>query len=710
MSRPERIWRQLAWSRPLDPAAVAAGLRHWAADGRSPRVVLETTWQRGAITHLVGYSPAQSNAVLTPLRGFGNLTLMEPSSERPVLQLSGRLRASTRHRPMRMNDPEALTRALYASGLRLRKDEALTLQVVLGPRRVPMAVPNTSPASTVQPWWSTAWMGNGGQIDGEKRSALRTKVGDHGFACTIRLGVRAADQDRRRNLLLGLLAAVRVSEAPGLQLRLRREATKRINRVAMPWLWPLRLGVAELTGLTAWPLGDADLPGQGSIHPKRLPPPAGTTGTERIIGDVLVPGAKASLALPVGSAMHHLHVVGPTGTGKSTLLANLIIQDIDAGHSVVVIEPKGDLVTDVLAHVPDHRANDVVVLDPNDPAPVGLNPLQAAGRRPELVADALLSVMKRMYGKNIGPRSSDILYAAILTLAKRGDASLVMLPLLLTNSGIRRSLTKDVRDPLVLQPFWTGFERWSDAERAAATGPVLNKLRPLIRPGLRGVLGQRSPRFTIEQAFKQPTVLLVPLRQGIIGHDAANLLGSVLVAELWQAVQARSAQSRRDRRPVMIYLDEAQNYLNLPTDLAEALAQARGYGVGFVLAHQFLSQFPREMRAAVLANARSRVVFQTAHDDARLLERGHPELTAADFTALRQYELYASLFAGGQVQPYASGRSRKLPPSTSKPNQLVARSRARYGQPLSEIEADFAAMLEPDDADPGSTGRRRRTT
>lgn len=682
----------------------------WAADARSPRLVLETHWGAEGVTHLLGHSPAQSSAVLLPLKAFSNLAIGRPRAQRPVLHLSGRIRATTRHRPMRLNDPEAVTRALYAAGLRLRKDEALTLQLVLGPRRIPLAVPNTSPSSTVQPWWSTAWMGDGKALDGEKRSALRTKVGDHGFACTLRLGVRAADPSRRRSLLLGLLAAVRVSEAPGLQLRLKRESTQRLNQAALPVFWPLRLGVPELTALTGWPLGDADLPGQGSVHPKKLPPPKGATGTERVIADVTVPGASATLALPIKAAPHHLLITGPTGSGKSVLSANLIIQDIAAGHSVVVIEPKGDLVSDVLAHVPRERITDVVLLDPSDSAPVGLNPLQAGGR-PELVADNILSILKRLYGKNIGPRSSDILYASLLTLAKHDNASLVMLPLLLTNPGIRRSLTKDLRDPLVLQPFWAGFERWSDAERSAAVGPVLNKLRPLIRPGLRGVLGQRSPRFSLDRVFTQPTVLLVPLRRGVIGSDAADLLGSLIAAELWAAIQARSAQHPRDRKPVVIYFDEAQTYVGAATvDLADALAQSRGYNVSWVLSHQFLSQFPRDMRNAVLANARSRIVFQTAHDDAKVFERGHPELTAADLTSLGRFELYASLFAGGQVQPYASGKSRPLPPATSNPNAVAAQSRQRFGQPLDEIEAGFAALLEPDDNDPGTTGRRRRTS
>ncbi|MCW3078504.1 MAG: Type secretory system Conjugative transfer, partial [Bacteroidetes bacterium] len=352
--------------------------------------------------------------------------------------------------------------------------------------------------------------------------------------------------------------------------------------------------------------------------------------------------------------------------------------------------------------------DDVVVLDPSDVAPVGLNPLHTAGRRPEVVADGILSVLKRLYGKAVGPRSSDILYASLLTLAQRGDASLVMLPLLLTNPGIRRSLTKDLRDPLVLQPFWAGFERWSDAERAAAVAPVLNKLRPLLRPGLRGVLGQRSPRFTLDQVFKQPTILLVPLQRGVIGTDAANLLGSILVSQLWSAIQGQGAVPASQRRPVMVTIDEAPNFVD-GSDLADALAMARGFSVSYSLGAQFVGQFPRETRAAVLANARSRVVFQTAHDDAKILERSHPELTAADLTALAQYELYASLFARGQVQPYASGRSRPLPPAISRPSAVMARSRARYGQPLDRIEADFASLLTPNPGDAGTTNRRRRT-
>jgi hypothetical protein len=704
------IWRQLFWQRPLDPVRVADLLRQWAADQRSPQLLLESRLGPSGAKYLLAASRGMADAVLTPLRGLPNVTLRRVETTRIPVITAGHLTANTRHRPLRLNDPESIVRAILATSLRVKDGEQLVAQLMLGPRRIPQAVPNASPSSVIQPWWSVAWMGNGGQIDGEKRQALRTKVSDFGFACTIRLGVTAATPERRKALLLGLLAAVRVSEAPGVQLHLHREPAHRLNEARTPWHWPLRLGVPELVGLSAWPLGDDDLPGQPAAHPKLLPPPPGTTGTKRIIADVAVPGSDLTLTLPVDRALHHLHVIGPTGVGKSTLLANLIGQDVAAGHSVVVIEPKGDLVDDVLARVGHDRHDEVVILDPNDAEPVGINPLDSTGRRPEIVADNLLTTFKGLYGKNIGPRSADILYAALLTLAQRRDVSLATLPLLLTHPGVRRSLTAGIRDPLTLEPFWATFEHWTEAERAAAIAPVMNKLRPLLRPGLRGVLGQRQPRFRISDVFTQRKLFFVPLRRGVIGADAAGLLGSLVVADLWQAIQARSAVPIKHRHPVMIYIDEAQNYLNLPTDLGDALAQARGYGVGFTIAHQFLEQFPREIRAAVLANARSRVAFQLAHDDARVLERGHSELAATDFETLGRFELYASLFARGSVTPYASGRSRALPPATTDVAALKQRSREYWGQPLDAVEAGFGDMLTDLEQDLGPTGRRPRRT
>jgi hypothetical protein len=699
-------WRQLHWQRPLDVDRVIGCLRHWAADQRSPVIALEVRATTDGVTYLLGTPSAAADRILAALSPL--LTSSVPAERRAPVMTVRSLRASTRHRSLRVDDPESVVRAALGTLTQLQPFELLVVQVLLGPRRVPLAVPTQSPSSVVATWYQIAWRGEGGTIDGEKRSALRDKVSDHGFACTVRLGVRARSADRRRTLLLNLAGAVRTTEAAGVQLKLRHDSADALQSCRRPWLWPLRLGVPELVGLTVWPLGEDALPGQPAPHPKPLAPIKAVTTGKRVVAAATAPGINANLTLDAHNATQHLWVVGPTGSGKSVLLSHLIEQDINDGRAVVLVEPKGDLVDDILARIPRHRRDDVVVLDPNDSAPIGLNPLANHRGRPELAADRLLAIFKQLYGKALGPRSADILYAGCLTLARRPDTSLVMLPLLLTNPGFRRSLTAGLRDPLTLEPFWAAFDNWTDAERNAAIAPIMNKLRPLLRPGLRGVIGQRQPRFNIQQVLTERKILLVPLRRGVIGPEAASLLGSILLAELWNATQARSAVPASQRHPVMVYVDEVQDYLHLGTDLGDALAQARGYKVAFTLAHQYIDQLGREMKAAVTANARSRVAFQLPHDDALTLAKGHAELVAADFEALGQYEVYASLLANGQVSPYASGRTQAPSHAITTPTELRIASRERYGQPLDELEAGFASLTDGLETDLGSTGRRRR--
>lgn len=714
------VWRQIHWQRPVDPARCLDLLRRLATDPHGALLVLEARSTVNGVSYLLGTRPAQLPEVAAGLKSLVPGTILTTiAASRGAASGARQLRASTRHRALRTTDPTSSARLILGALSAVADDESLVLQVVLGPRRIPLSVPNASPSSRVAPWWYPLWHGNSGAIDGEKRAALRDKVSQHGFACAVRVGVGATTPVRRRSLLQGVLAALRTTESAGLQLRHTSLAPTHISDVRPPRFgllgWPLRLNIAEVLAMTAWPVSkneqDSDLPGQPSLHPKQLPPAPGTTGNGRVIGESTAPGNRATLEISARDALHHTHVLGPTGVGKSVLLGRLIQQDIAAGRGVVVIEPKGDLVDDVLAHIPESRHGDVVVLDPADPRPVGLNPLVSQGQSPEVLADGILSVFRALYSDSWGPRLQDILHASLLTLARRGDASLVMLPLLLTNPGFRRSLTQHLNDPIALEPFWAWFENLSEAERNAVIAPVMNKLRPwLLNHQLRAVLGQREPRFTLRQVFTERKILLVPLRGGVIGQDAARLLGSLVVAQLWQTIQSRSAIPASRRHPVMVYIDEVQDYLHLPTDLGNALAQARGLGVGFTLAHQFLGQLSPEMKAGVLTNARSRICFQLRHDDAAVLAKGHPELSSEDFTALGAYEVYASLFANGRVNPYASTRTVPAGSPLSQPVDLRRRSAERYGRELNEIEAGFAELLTPTNATTAATGRRKRSS
>jgi len=251
-------------------------------------------------------------------------------------------------------------------------------------------------------------------------------------------------------------------------------------------------------------------------------------------------------------------------------------------------------------------------------------------------------------------------------------------------------------EPVALEPFWAWYEGLSPAERAQAVGPVLNKLRTfLLRRRLRNVIGQADSTFSMEAVLAERKVLLVSLAKGILGEDAAALLGSAVLARLWHAVQGRAALPPEERQPVFCHVDEFQDYLNLPTSLSDVLAQARGYGFGLTLAHQHMGQLPPALRQAVLANARSKVVFQTAATDAHILAREFaPHLAAHDLQGLGPFEAIAAVASGNRVSPPASLATFPAPERTGHGRAARALSRQRYGRPVAEVERAMRSRID----------------
>lgn len=711
--RPALSWLTLHWPRTLDAGSCLAVLRQLAADRRAGVVVIETSAAAGEVTHRLGVNPAAVDDVGHLLHSLVTDMEITPSPERPKVDAAWRVIVNTRNRALRHDDPVTVTRGLLTGLAAARKNEMVVIQWALGPRRVPLPVAPNAASGATEPAWRSALFGSSRPLDTEQRGALGAKRSEHGFACVARVGVQAKSDGRVRALAVGVLAGLRAAESPGVRLSLTREQPSRLIDAAVPLLrWPLVMNVAELVGLTGWPVGDEPLPGVPREGARLLRGDARLAGRGRVIAQATAPGDNRQLGLSITDALQHLHVVGPTGTGKSTVLLNLIVQDMAAGRGVVVVDPKGQLVDDLLARIPLHRIPDVVVLDPADAErPVGLNPLACAAGYEELVADQVLAVFHGLYEKNWGPRTQDILHASLLSLAGRGETSLCALPLLLTNPQVRRRLLAGLDDPIALSPFWAWFDGLSDGERHQAIAPVMNKLRPfLLRRRVRGMLGQTAPRFQIEDVFSQQTILLASLAKGLLGSEASSLLGSLVVAELWHATLRRAAVPVVLRRPVTVFIDEFQDYLHLPTDLADALAQARGYSVGLTLSHQHLGQLPSgSMRSAVLANARSRVCFQLAAEDAQVMARSaNGELDADDFQQLGLHEVYVRLVVGGRVTGFASGRTLPPPAATSDPAVVREGSRLRYGQPIADVEAEIARLAEGDEPTDGAVGTRPR--
>jgi len=427
-------------------------------------------------------------------------------------------------------------------------------------------------------------------------------------------------------------------------------------------------------------------------HLRLVPPDEPRRFTPKPLGHA-ERGPLRRVALAVPDARHHSHVIGATGSGKSTLLVNLILADARAGRGVVVLDPKGDLVTDVLARLPESAGKRLVLVDPAETiAPPSLNVLDTKGRDPDLVADQVTEVFHRLYAAFWGPRTEDVLRSACLTLARRPGTTLAHVPLLLQNAQYRKSVTAHLADTEGLGGFWSWYEKLSDAAQANVVGPVLNKLRAVLtRRFTADLFGSTSSTFSLAEVL-DGGILLCRLPKGVIGEDTTRLVGSLLLASLWQAATRRAELPESRRLDAAVYVDECQNFLHLPGSLDDVLAEARGYRLALTLAHQHLGQLPREMSDTVAANARNKVFFTVSPDDARVLARHvGPYLTAEDLAHLDRYQAACRLVVDGRDTHGFTIATEPPPPITNDHTaSLRAAARAR-GRSQTERERDRLA-------------------
>ena len=706
MVRPTQplVWHQLRFALPLAQDAAVGLVERILADASLGRVVLELRASGGQATWAVGsHAGERLVSVVRELvpgcrvsRGFSRRVVSQAVvvSARPVGVGLVTERLS------------AVVRAVLAALAVTAEGEELVVQLQLGRRFAPQVLGRVEP----QGWLELLGLVPPPSLSGERGRRMWAQVGRHRAAVCLRLGVRAASPLRRRTLLQGLLGALRLVEGPGVRLRARTEHPAKLNGVRRPWRAGLELGAGEIVAMVGWPIGELPLPLLGSGHPRLVAPPpqVGAGSSQRVVGASAVPGEAGLVRLPIADAVYHTHLLGPTGVGKSTVLLSLALADAAEGRGLLLLDPKGDLATDFVARLPEERAGDVVVLDPTNPCPVGFNPLAGPPELAVVTAEAVLGVLAELFRDSWGIRTADVLSAALLTLARIPQATLVWLVPLLTNPAFRRRvLALAPPDPLGTDVFWQGYEAKPVRTQAVEVAPVLNKLRQLmLRPGLRAMLGQAQPRFGLTDLLERRRIVVVNLNQGLLGAGAARLLGTLLISQLWQHLLARQAEPPQRRQIVSVYIDEVQAFLaGLPGSLADALAQARSLGAAFHLAHQYRGQLSSEMIQAVETNTRSKVYFALSATDAAAAARLAPELEAADFQLLAQYQAYATVMNHGHRSGWFSLATRPAPPAVRDPALLYAARHARYGIPAEQTEAELIALTSAstptavDDAD-----------
>lgn len=708
-------WLEVSWQRPFTVEDIFETLTHLSSLSPRGAVIWEVRGKDGRVTHLLGTDRRYIGKIAQTFRAHGDIQFREVyGSSRTTVRAARKLKIT---KPVLSLNTEITQSAIRAGLAAMAEDKSGTetvLQVVLGRGQSPSPVP--ADLSDPHATWLEVILGSVSKATAETRKTVQKKAEQHGFEAAIRIGV---SDEKAASRLRSLISALKILESAGVRIYDETEDPERLNSAHVPWSFPLRLSIKELANFLLLPVGEEELPGTPGLHPRLTLPPAWYRGPVNRQNDrtfaVSMDMIPQKLSIAPRDSLEHTHLIGPTGSGKSTAMQHLILSDIKAGRSVLVLDPKQDLVTDVLARVPEERTGDVVVIDPSSPCPVGFNPLGFTSyRNKALIADAALSVLRELWQDSWGVRIQDILSAALLTLSEVDGATLLWLQPLLTDNVFRRKITSQIKDKVGLMPFWNEFEALSDLQRQQWVAPVANKLRQFtLRPGLRNVLGQAHPKFSLMDLFTQRKIVLVPLNKGIVGGESSRLLGSLIVGLTWTLALGRASIPAERRHLVSIYIDELQDYLSLPTDLSDALAQARGLGVGMTLAHQYRDQLPTEIRAGIDANCRNKIVFGLNSKDAKDMSAMAPELSAEDLMALPRYQIYASFQSGGRNTGWVMGRTLPPTPALRDPAELYARSMETYGAPAEETEEEYlkiATTYSAPGPDQGDTpiGRRKR--
>lgn len=711
------IWKEMVWARPCKIETVWETFSHLASLSPRGAVIWEVRSRNGQASYLIGAAARYIKNIEEAVQAHGDIKFHDAGQKkRTAVTVACQLKISHPTLSLNTGITEAVIRAGLAALTENKNGTEMAVQIVLGRTYAPSPVPaNLSDPNAT---WLQVLLGDVQKASAESRKTVKEKASQHIFQAAVRIGIAGREPSAQ---LHGIISSFKVLESAGVRIREESIKPSDLDTAHVPFHFPLQLSVKELSSFLLLPAGEEELPGTPGLHPRLTLPPGWYRNptnqqSDRTFAISMDAVSPKRLSISPRDSLEHLHLIGPTGSGKSTAMLHLILSDINAGRSVLVLDPKADLVNDVLMRIPEKRIGDVVIIDPSDSCPCGFNPLAFKEYgSPSLIADAVLSVLKEIFSDCWGIYTQDVLTASLLTLVEAENSTLLWLLPLLTDETFRRQITSKIKDRMALGPFWEQFEGLRDTEKRQQISPVMNKLRQLtLRPGLRNVLGQAKPKFSLTDLFYKRKVVLVPLNKGLTGGESARFLGSLIVGLTWTLALSRAGIPAEKRHIVEIYIDELQDYLSLPTDLSDALAQARGLGVGLTLAHQYRDQLPINIRSGIDANARNKIVFGLNSRDAKDMAAMAPELTAEDFMALPRYQIYASFQRDGRNMGWIQGRTLPPPPALQDAADLKARSQAAYGIPAEQVEEEYLNIFTPCNAageNPGDTniGRRKKS-
>lgn len=527
----------------------------------------------------------------------------------------------------------------------------------------------------------------------------REKIQSPFYAATVRSLSRAATPERAESVMAGVVASLRACDGgnrlvghpiiveieEGIEDVLFRE-TRRSGMI---------LSADEVALLAHLPTTEVISPRliRQTKTTRAAPPFLVGVHDGVMLGENEYAGRTVSVTLPAEVRTRHMHVIGASGTGKSTLLYNLIREDIDAGRGVGVFDPHGDLIDRVLGAVPKERVGDVVLLDPADPEfAVGFNILRAhSDLEKTLLASDLVSVFERL-STSWGDQMGSVLSNAVLAfLENTRGGSLLDLRRFLVEPTFRAEFLKTVSDPEVSYYWRTAFPLLTGTK---SVGPIITRLDAFLAPkAIRHMVAQRENRLDFADIMDSGKIFLAKLSEGAIGRENSHLLGSLLFSKFQQLSVARQARATKDRRDFFLYADEFQNFAT--PSLAEILSGGRKYRLGLVLAHQELRQLERcvEVASAVMGNAGTRVVFRVGDADARTLANGFGHFEAADIQSLGTGEAICRVEKRDDDFNLSVPLIDEPSDAANRADEVAKASRARYGTKRESIEAELRSQV-----------------
>jgi type IV secretory pathway TraG/TraD family ATPase VirD4 len=404
----------------------------------------------------------------------------------------------------------------------------------------------------------------------------------------------------------------------------------------------------------------------------------------------------------------HMYVVGKTGTGKSSLLGNMLISDLSQGNGIALIDPHGDLAETMLRFIPPNRVGDVIYLNPGDlEYPFAFNPLRKVS--PDYrhqVVSGLISVFKKIWHEFWGPRLEHLLRHALFSLLDYPGSTLLDVTRIFTDTPFRMKVLSYITQEAV-KAFWLNeFDKYSPWLRSEAVSPILNKMGQfLTNLPLRNIVGQKDNTFSLRKVMDEGKILIANLSKGAIGEDNCALLGAMLVTQIQLATLSRANVGEKERRPFYLYVDEVHTFLT--QSFADILSEARKYGLNLVLAHQYVAQLKEELRNAVFGNVGTIISFRVGAEDANHLAREFaPSFDESDFVNLPNYHIYLKLMIDGITSEPFSATTLPLPDrGISNRDEIVNESRRKYGKLRKEVEQTILERYRSE-TKPGSTQKR----